>query len=105
MPSDHDARRAADSDPKYVAAFDPVDGDKPSEAIVDAVASVTGKDPLEMTPLYEAIDPDALDALFDQRQAGDETHELWFTYDGFDVGVHSDGEIRLRTATDTTSST
>ncbi|SDR27520.1 HalOD1 output domain-containing protein [Natronobacterium texcoconense] len=105
MPSTDDSERSSDSDDaKFVATFDPNGGDKPSETVVDAVSSVTDEDPLEITPLYEAIDPDALDALFDDSRSGDENHELWFTYEGFDVGVRSDGEVRIRTATDAASS-
>lgn len=40
----------------------------PSEAVITAVATAFNRDPLEMEPLYELIDPDALDAIFHSRQ-------------------------------------
>lgn len=40
------------------------DGDQqPSMAVVELVADATGTDPLELDPLYNAIDPDVLDTL------------------------------------------
>ncbi|KOX92416.1 hypothetical protein AMS69_13700 [Haloarcula rubripromontorii] len=39
----------------------------PSEAVVAAVAAACNRDPLEMDPLYESIDPDALNAVFRSR--------------------------------------
>lgn len=38
--------------------------ESPSEAVIAALSAVTGHDPLEMDPLYEYVDPDALDAAF-----------------------------------------
>lgn len=39
----------------------------PSEALIAAVAAKTHRDPLEFDPLYETIDPDALNAIFQPR--------------------------------------
>lgn len=36
----------------------------PSEAIIETIAEETASDPLELPPLYNAIDPEALDRLF-----------------------------------------
>ncbi|MXR42643.1 hypothetical protein GRX01_15020 [Halobaculum sp. WSA2] len=36
-------------------------------AVVARVASVSGVDPLELPPLYDVIDPDALNAIFSGR--------------------------------------
>ncbi|MDF9747252.1 HalOD1 output domain-containing protein [Natrinema salsiterrestre] len=100
MPSrdDDPARRDAD----YVTTFDPAD-DRASEAIVHAVAAVGGAAPSELSPLYDVVEPDALDSFIDHaRRVGDAgTHQVWFTYEGFDVGVRSDGELRLRDAATT----
>ncbi|SFC27959.1 hypothetical protein SAMN05444422_106193 [Halobiforma haloterrestris] len=112
MPSSDESTDPAESDASYATTFDPHAGDGPSERIIDAVAALTNEDPLELTPLYEAVDPDALDALFVHSRgrsglsaaSGDPDvdggiDELWFTYEGFDVGVHSDGEILIQEAT------
>lgn len=97
MPSTDDPVDAGTTDEStHVATFDP-DGDRASETVVTAVAALAGTSPIELEPLYEAIEPDALDALVDHaRRDGAGTHELWFRYEGYDVGVWSDGEVRIR---------
>ncbi|AFO55866.1 MULTISPECIES: HalOD1 output domain-containing protein [Natrinema] len=92
-PTDDSSRRDAD----FVTTFDPAD-ERPSNAVVTAVAVVRDVPPIELSPLYDAVDPDALDAIVEhaQRVGNGGTHWVWFTYEGVDVGVRSDGEIRLR---------
>jgi len=46
-----------------------VEGHKPSEAVVAAVAEATGRDPEHLRPLFEVVDPDALDAVFEGNAA------------------------------------
>jgi hypothetical protein len=36
----------------------------PSVAVLEAVTAATGRDPLDLPPLYSVLDPDALDDLF-----------------------------------------
>lgn len=77
-------------------------GDQPlSEAVVQAVAafsdrSSVGADSDEaLDPLYDTIDPDALDALF--RDAGDDsrTGAVEFAYSGCEVTVDSTGLVTV----------
>lgn len=100
MPSANDPPDTPAADePSYVTTFDPDAGERASDAVVTAVAALLDENANELTPLYEAVEPDALDALVDHaHRGGGATHELWFTYEGFDVGVRSDGEIRIREA-------
>ncbi|MDS0473853.1 HalOD1 output domain-containing protein [Natrinema sp. 1APR25-10V2] len=59
-----------------------------SVAVVTAVARRRGADPTDLPPLYEWIDPDALDALFSPtRRGGSRDGRLEFTYDGHEVAV------------------
>jgi hypothetical protein len=70
----------------------------PSQAVVEAVASAEGLDPLELpVPLYDAIDPDALDALF---QDDDTDGRVEFSYYGYDVTVTDVGDVRLEESID-----
>ncbi|MFD1685311.1 HalOD1 output domain-containing protein [Halobellus litoreus] len=62
-----------------------------SEQIVEHVASATDTDPLELPPLYESIDPDALNALV----AGPGDVEITFPYAGREVCVESGGAISI----------
>lgn len=64
----------------------------PSEAVVEAVAEAEGVDPMGLhTTLYEVIDPDALDALFQSSSADAAAPRIEFTYHGYVVTVTGDG--------------
>lgn len=66
-----------------------------SQAVVETVAEAKGVNPLELTtPLYEVIDPDALDHLFatastDGRMDG----KITFDYSGYEVTVWGSGYV------------
>lgn len=62
---------------------------KLSQSIIDAVAYVTGKDPLDMEPLYDVVNVDALNDLFDQRLNG----QVSFRMEGVEVTVTGSDEI------------
>lgn len=70
-------------------------GDRLSEAIVRAVAIETGCDPLELPPLYETVDPDALDELWNSETGSGANVVLSFPYASYDVWITRD-TIRLR---------
>lgn len=74
----------------------------PSRAIIEEVAAQEGVDPVDLdVPLFETIDPEALDTLVETADTGysDTTLLLEFTYYGYDVGVSSDGAVSVsRTA-------
>lgn len=72
-----------------------------SQTVVEAVAMAESVDPLDLTvPLYDAIDPDALDALF---QSGDASVDGYveFVYYGYEVTVTADGHVALDDVSDT----
>ncbi|ELY68553.1 HalOD1 output domain-containing protein [Natrinema versiforme] len=57
--------------------------DQLSMAVIDLVAQAENADPVELDPLYDAIDPDLLDSL--PGSAGFTTLE--FSYQGYTVAV------------------
>ncbi len=59
--------------------------------IVTAIAERTGADPLEMDPLYDAVDVDAIEAIV--ASAGDASVE--FVYHGHTVVVDGDGSVAV----------
>lgn len=66
-----------------------------STSVVRAVAAVTGKEPVDIQPLYDVVDADALDDLFSPA-TGDgprTTGHVSFFLEGVDVTVHASGEI------------
>lgn len=66
------------------------------EAIVGAVAEAAGVDPLDLPPMYDFIDPDAVDKLFRQPRATKVDQYLSFKFDEWIVSIHADGVIRVR---------
>lgn len=70
--------------------YERVSGETPAEAVVMAVAEVTGRSPLAMEPLGEVIDPDALNRLFDGRADGPSSAIVAFDYCDQEVTVTAD---------------
>ncbi len=72
----------------------------PSELVVRAVSDTLGAAPTEIPPLFETLDPDALDALIEH--ATDTAVTIAFEYAGLQVTVDADGTVSVdgdRTAT------
>lgn len=83
----------------------------PSRAIVEAIAQREGVDateiaPPEYEPLYAVVNPEALDALFEQDLASESSRSLavGFEYEGYDVVVHGDGRVEVSESSDATES-
>jgi len=70
-----------------------------SWAIIETVAEAEGVDPIELEPpLYEKIDPDALNQLLQPTTARKSTSVdcLTFTYSGYEVTVYSDNRVTIQ---------
>ena len=82
-------------DETFVTAIDPATN--PSEAVVDAVATLDGVPAIELEPLYDAVEPDALDALFEHARRTDDpgSQTLTFAYAGYQISVSGDGTIEV----------
>lgn len=73
-----------------------LDADSPSAAVIQAVANASDEDPREMEPLYDAIDPDALDALVRSAEDHGGTElTLEFSYNDCWVRLGDDGELTV----------
>lgn len=82
--------------------FDP-EADSISETVIRAIAVLTDTPPTRSPVLREAIDPDALDALFATRRNGAERAGDWFVefpYDAFAVRIFSAGVVTLTPTAD-----
>jgi hypothetical protein len=65
-------------------------------AVVSAVAAHDGVDETDLPPLYDAVDPDALDALLGSvRTDGPDEASVSFEYAGHTVVVSDDGTVLL----------
>jgi len=71
-----------------------------SERVIEAVATTSNADPLELPPLYDAVDPDALDALVTGIADG----KVMFAYAGYEVTLTSEGAVTIEETTATGSS-
>jgi len=85
----------------YRTSFDPA-SESAWEAVVATVAAVAETPPLELPPLYGAMDPDVLEALV--APAGDEGggNEAYVsaTFDGYGVTVYDDGIVTVQPLSD-----
>lgn len=69
-----------------------------SETVVDAVASVLDAEPTDLSPLYEVIDPDALNRLYaptPNHQTRPGGGRLTFSYNGCLVTAYWDGAVEI----------
>lgn len=64
-----------------------------SSRVIQEVADTLGVDPLELHPLFETIDPDALDSLFQTRTPAHHDDHVEFTFEGCQVSVFGTGKI------------
>ncbi|MFC5973260.1 HalOD1 output domain-containing protein [Halomarina salina] len=64
---------------------------RPSVALVEAVATEAGCHPVDLPPLYDTLDPDALDRLFPLRGDG----EIVLHYHGYEVTLRDVDDITV----------
>ena len=71
-------------------------GENPSTIIVEEISSTLGEDPLDLPPLYEYIDPEALDTLL--HYAADhqiDDTEVAFNYCDYSINIVSNGYLSI----------
>lgn len=85
----------ASAGPRQVT-FDP-DSDSVTETVVDAVADLEGVSPTSLDPLYDTIDPDALDSIVRSAVSRPSPGEVAVTvrYEGYAVTVHGYGVVEI----------
>ncbi|AXG06422.1 hypothetical protein DU500_08310 [Haloplanus rubicundus] len=66
--------------------------DPTSTRVVDRVSDALGLDPLDLPPLYDAVDPDALDELTGD---GGGRYRLSFPFAGVRIHVSETGDVRI----------
>lgn len=65
--------------------------ESPCVGVVSAVAAVAGREPIAMEPLYDAVDPDALDRLVGGGAI--DLARVTFEYLGYTVTVDPPGRV------------
>jgi hypothetical protein len=82
--------------PVVDAKYDSESDQPPAEVIVDALAEAAGVDPLELPPLFDYVDPDALNSLFGKHDGTKDADAiLSFRIENWNVFVRADGHIRI----------
>lgn len=66
--------------------------EEPAIRVAEEVAQAKGVDVLDLDPLFETIDSDALNALLANA---DQDVAVAFEYEGYAVRIRGDGEISL----------
>jgi hypothetical protein len=71
--------------------------DAPSAVVVKAVAAVDDRGVGELDPLFDVVDPEALDALFEPTRRGGQRDAgtVAFPYHGYEIRVRADGTIEI----------
>lgn len=99
----HETRNSLETD-THQARYDWATSDSLSTTVVSTIATVAGKEPTELKPLFDQLDPDALDALFqptdDALRVGG---QVAFIVDDYQVTVHANGKIVSQGANETSS--
>lgn len=67
---------------------------EPSEAVVDVVSAIRDVEPAALAPLYDTIDPDALDSLCSNGER-DSRPTVRFDYEGLIVTVSAPDAISV----------
>lgn len=86
----------------YRLPYDKRSDESVSTAVVRGVAAVTNTPTTELDPLFEVIDPDALECLFSTARGRSLRDHGWvsFEYNGCEVNVSATNEVEITPAED-----
>lgn len=89
-----DGSISSDADSTILAEFDWASV-APSTAVVETVSIATDTDPATIEPLYESVDPDALDEFIRSHGTSsiDSDTTASFTFAGYTVSIRSNGTV------------
>lgn len=73
------------------------DENTPVYTVVSAVADIEDSDPVDLPPLYDAINPEALNDLFTSRSES-AVDQITFKYAGYSIVVRGNGEVEVYSA-------
>jgi hypothetical protein len=92
----HNSEKTAPSEFECVIDVD----ESPTHGVIRAISAVKGVEPTDVDPLYDSIDPSALDAIFSgNTEAGGRDICVSFRFDDLEVEVSEDRRVTLRPVT------
>ncbi|WP_337999197.1 HalOD1 output domain-containing protein [Haloarcula rubripromontorii] len=68
---------------------------RPSAAVTEYISALTGREQTDFAPLYETVDPEALDSLIDSSNRSTPV-SISFEYADHSITVRSDGELVIK---------
>lgn len=81
----------------YEIKLNDIDYESPSIAISMSVMALSGENEKEIPPLWESVDPSALDRFLDDTTNRSSTdRRVLFYYNGFEIEMRNQQEILLR---------
>ena len=91
-------RRSADSTSGTVRTTYDWSSTTPSTGVIETIAVASDRKPTDIEPLYDTLDPDALDTLIrsSRNDSVGEGTSVRFEFAGHDVTVQSDGTVSVR---------
>jgi|AntRauTorcE11898_2_1112593.scaffolds.fasta_scaffold03444_2 hypothetical protein len=75
------------------------EADTATTSVVTAIAALTGLPPTGMDPLYESVDPDALERVLESGSDGScrsSALSVSFSHEGCRVKIRADGQLTVR---------
>ncbi|WP_227373621.1 HalOD1 output domain-containing protein [Haladaptatus halobius] len=97
MNHDSDDTRSEEYPSSRTALHEPEHRYEPmTETIIEAIAEAADADATQLEPLYESVDPDALDDLFDRHSSASVPARVTFRHEGFEVVVEHDRRVEVR---------
>ena len=90
----------------YYAQYDMGNSEALVTTVVQSVAALTGETPIELDPLYETIDPDALKQVLDKSGSDSSKQEsvsVTFDFAACEITIYCDGTMRIELPDDASS--
>ncbi|AEH37155.1 HalOD1 output domain-containing protein [Halopiger xanaduensis] len=66
-----------------------------SAIVIQTITELTGQEPDELEPLWDSVDPEALDSFVARAEETETPCRLAFEYQGYTVKIDADGELRI----------
>ncbi|WP_158059336.1 HalOD1 output domain-containing protein [Halorussus halophilus] len=82
------------TEPHHVR-YDPTDSTNITESIAIAIAELEGVHPLELDPLYGAVNPESLEKFVAHGGSDEFGGEMSLTFEGYSVTVHASGLVEI----------
>jgi len=84
-----------EKDPVHKVDLDEVGDQSMSYTVVSSIADLTGQDPDGLEPLWNSVDPEALDSFVAHASESSTSYQLSFQYQGYTVEIVKNRWLRF----------